>query len=263
MNSDIPGSITYFLNFQFYPQNVAARDLRWAVQLLHRKVAAHGDEAVRRAVAEWEAVNDADEISSFPSLCALVWRSMTRARAWLPANATTTFRMAVNCWCRVTPKVSTNYFGNAIQSIPTTASVGDVAVRDLRWAAQLLHRNVAAHGDEAMRRAVAEWEAAPRCFPLGNSDGAGITMGSSHRFPMYEGNDFGWGLPAAVRSGQANKFDGKMLAFPGRDLGGSVELEMCLAPETMAAQVQVRLPKLQVEKFVQGGGLVEYVSKYV
>ncbi|WOL06966.1 BAHD acyltransferase DCR-like [Canna indica] len=181
------------------------------------------------------AANDADEISSFQSLCALVWRSVTRARAWLPANATTTFRMAVNCRRRMTPKVSANYFGNAIQSIPTTTSVGDVAARDLRWAAQLLHRNVAAHGDEAVRRAVAEWEAAPRCFPLGNPDGAGITMGSSHRFPMYEGNDFGWGLPAAVRSGRANKFDGKMSAFPGRDLGGSVELEMCLAPETMAA----------------------------
>ncbi|WOL08046.1 BAHD acyltransferase DCR-like [Canna indica] len=111
----------------------------------------------------------------------------------------------------------------------------NVVARDLRWAAQLLHRNVAVHGDEAMRHAVAEWEAAPRCFPLGNSDGTGITMGSSRRFPMYEGNDFGWGLPAAVRTDRANKFDDNMSAFPGRDLDGIVELEMCLAPETMAA----------------------------
>ncbi|WOK95558.1 hypothetical protein Cni_G04265 [Canna indica] len=176
-----------------------------------------------------------DEISSFQSLCALVWRSVTRARKRLAMEATTTFRMAVNCRHRVVPPVAANYFGNAIQSIPTTATVGDVVERDLPWAAALLNRSVAGHGDETVRRGVAEWEAAPRCFPLGNPDGAVITMGSSHRFPMYDGNDFGWGCPVAVRSGRANKFDGKMSAFPGREGRGSVDLEMCLAPETMAA----------------------------
>ncbi|WOL08390.1 hypothetical protein Cni_G17143 [Canna indica] len=181
------------------------------------------------------AAKAGEEISSFQSLCALMWRSVTRARKRLLPEVPTTFRMAVNCRHRVAPPVSPNYFGNAIQSIPTTAAVGEVAGRDLCWAAGLLHRNVVAHGNETVRRGVAEWEAAPRCFPLGNPDGAGLTMGSSPRFPMYQGNDFGWGLPAAVRSGRANKFDGKMSAFPGREGGGSVELEVCLAPETMAA----------------------------
>ncbi|VAH66143.1 unnamed protein product [Triticum turgidum subsp. durum] len=60
-------------------------------------------------------------------------------------------------------------------------------------------------------------------------------MGSSNRFPMYEGNDFGWGRPLAVRSGRANKFDGKMSAFPGRSGDDSVDIEVCLAPDTMAA----------------------------
>ncbi|XP_020101398.1 uncharacterized acetyltransferase At3g50280-like [Ananas comosus] len=154
------------------------------------------------------------------------------------AGAVTTFRMAVNCRHRVRPRVAAEYFGNAIQSVATRASVGDVASRELRWAAGLLHASVAAHGDAAVRKAVAEWEAAPRCFPLGNPDGAGITMGSSHRFPMYDGNDFGWGRPLAVRSGKANKFDGKISAFPGRDGDGSVDLEVCLAPDTMAALLQ-------------------------
>jgi len=57
-------------------------------------------------------------------------------------------------------------------------------------------------------------------------------MGSSPRFPMYD-NDFGWGKPLAVRSGGANKFDGKISAFPGREGNGSVDLEVVLAPETM------------------------------
>ena len=47
-------------------------------------------------------------------------------------------------------------------------------------------------------------------------------------------NYFGWGKPVAVRSGRANKFDGKISAFPGRDGGGSVDLEVVLSPETMA-----------------------------
>ncbi|XP_072996643.1 uncharacterized protein [Typha latifolia] len=180
----------------------------------------------------------ATEISSFQSLCALLWRSVTRGRKWLAADATTTFRMAVNCRHRVSPRVAADYFGNAIQSVATRAAVGEVVGKDLPSSAALLHENVASHGDATVRSAVEEWEAAPRCFPLGNPDGAGITMGSSHRFPVYEGNDFGWGPPLAVRSGKANKFDGKMSAFPGREGGGSVDLEVCLAPETMAALLQ-------------------------
>ncbi|KAF8644202.1 hypothetical protein HU200_066519 [Digitaria exilis] len=108
--------------------------------------------------------------------------------------------------------------------------------RPTTWAGRRgkLHATVAAHGDGAIRRAAAEWEAAPRCFPLGNPDGAALTMGSSPRFPMYDGNDFGWGRALAVRSGRANKFDGKMSAFPGQAGDGSVDVEVCLAPDTMA-----------------------------
>ncbi|KAJ0259495.1 T284 protein [Hirschfeldia incana] len=172
------------------------------------------------------------EISSFQSLCALLWRAITRARN-LPSAKTTTFRMAVNVRHRLNPKMNPEYFGNAIQSVPTFATAGEVLSRDIRWTADQLNQSVAAHGDERIRSVVADWEANPRCFPLGNSDGASVTMGSSPRFPMYE-NDFGWGKPVAVRSGRANKFDGKISAFPGRDGNGSVDLEVILAPETMA-----------------------------
>ena len=181
----------------------------------------------------WRAVkNRAAEISSFQSLCAQLWRSVTRARK-LDTNKTTTFRMAVNCRHRLEPKLDPYYFGNAIQSIPTVATVGDVVNGDLRWCGDLLHKNVVAHDNETVRRGVKDWEREPRLFPLGNFDGAMITMGSSPRFPMYD-NDFGWGKPLAIRSGGANKFDGKISAFPGREGNGSVDLEVVLSPETMA-----------------------------
>ncbi|KAL2333337.1 hypothetical protein Fmac_014550 [Flemingia macrophylla] len=172
------------------------------------------------------------EISSFQSLCALVWRCVTRARN-LEGTKTTTFRMAVNVRQRMEPKLGENYFGNAIQSIATCAAAGDVASRELRWSAELLNKSVRAYDSAMVRRAVEDWEREPKIFALGNRDGATVQMGSSPRFPMYD-NDFGWGKPLAVRSGDANKFDGKMSAFPGRSGGGAVDLEMVLAPDTMA-----------------------------
>ncbi|KAL1348338.1 hypothetical protein HN51_024340 [Arachis hypogaea] len=184
-----------------------------------------------KSAAETETVTTV-EISSFQSVCALLWRAVTRARK-LPASKTTTFRMAVNCRHRLEPKLEPFYFGNAIQSIPTFATAADVLSHDLRWCAEQLNKNVRAHNDATVRQFVKDWESNPRCFPLGNPDGASITMGSSPRFPMYD-NDFGWGRPLAVRSGGANKFDGKISAFPGRDGSGTVDLEVVLAPETMA-----------------------------
>ena len=171
------------------------------------------------------------EISSFQSLCAQLWRSVTRARKLMPSKMTT-FRMAVNCRHRLEPRLEPYYFGNAIQSIPTAASAGELLSKDLSFGAELLHRNVVAHGDGTVRKGISDWEKEPRLFPLGNFDGASITMGSSPRFPMYD-NDFGWGRPLAVRSGRANKFDGKISAFPGGDGKGSVDLEVVLSPDTM------------------------------
>ncbi|RDX70400.1 putative acetyltransferase, partial [Mucuna pruriens] len=176
--------------------------------------------------------DETTEISSFQSLCALMWCCVTRARN-LERSKVTTFRMAVNIRRRLEPKLGDCYFGNAIQSIATCAAVGDVASKDLRWCAEQLNKSVKAYDSAMVRRAVENWEREPKCFELGNHDGATLQMGSSPRFPMYD-NDFGWGRPLAVRSGGANKFDGKMSAFPGRNGGGAVDLEVILAPDTMA-----------------------------
>ncbi|GAU13950.1 hypothetical protein TSUD_262770 [Trifolium subterraneum] len=88
--------------------------------------------------------NVRNEISSFQSLSAQLWRSVTRARK-LDSTKTSTFRMAVNCRHRLNPKMEPFYFGNAIQSIPTVASVKDILSNDLKYCAGLLHQNVVAH----------------------------------------------------------------------------------------------------------------------
>ncbi|KAK9001976.1 hypothetical protein V6N11_024669 [Hibiscus sabdariffa] len=137
------------------------------------------------------ATNRITEISSFQSLCAQLWRSVTRARNLEPTK-TTTFRIAVNCRHRLDPKLNPYYFGNAIQSIPNFALVGELLANDMSWGANLLHKNMVAHDNEMVRQGVEDWEGQPRLFPLGNADGASITMGSSPQFLMYK-NDFGWG----------------------------------------------------------------------
>ncbi|KAK2377142.1 putative acetyltransferase [Trifolium repens] len=199
---------------------------------IRERIFSFSREAIQKLKARANNQTETVEISSFQSLCALLWRAVTRARKFHPSK-TTTFRMAVNCRHRVKPELESFYFGNAIQSVPTYASAGDVMSKDIRWCAEQLNKNVKAHDNLMVRKFVEDWEKNPRCFPLGNPDGGSITMGSSPRFPMYD-NDFGWGKPLAVRSGKANKFDGKISAFPGRDGSGTVDLEVVLAPETMA-----------------------------
>ncbi|EMS51527.1 BAHD acyltransferase DCR [Triticum urartu] len=69
-------------------------------------------------------------------------------------------------------------------------------------------------------------------------DPTGTMMGSSPRFDMY-GCDFGWGRPVAARSGRANKFDGKTSLYPGREGGGSIDAELTLTPDNMAALEEI------------------------
>ncbi|KAL4383601.1 hypothetical protein GQ457_15G023440 [Hibiscus cannabinus] len=159
----------------------------------------------------WKSVNSNTEISSFQSLCAQLWRSVTRARNLEPTKMTK-FRMAVNCRHKLDPKLNPYYFGNAIQT-------GAPICFTKTWWRTIKKRYAEAWRIGRVSQGCSRWET--------------LTMGSSPRFLMYN-NDFGWGKPLAVRSGRANKFDGKISAFPGREENGSIDLEVVSAPETMA-----------------------------
>ncbi|CAN0922436.1 Uncharacterized acetyltransferase At3g50280 [Linum grandiflorum] len=151
------------------------------------------------------------KISSFQSLSALVWRCITRARNF-PPERVTGCRLATNNRGRMNPQLDPDYFGNSISPMRTSVTAGELMENDLGWAAWRLHL------------AVME-----KVF-----DPDSVMMGSSPRFNKY-GIEFGLGKALALRSGYANKFSGKVSAYPGRDGGGSVDLEICLPPETMAA----------------------------
>ncbi|KAK7351633.1 hypothetical protein VNO77_11223 [Canavalia gladiata] len=183
-----------------------------------------------KANSEWNTT----KISSFQSLSALVWRSITRARR-LPYEQKTSCKLATNNRSRMEPPIPNEYFGNMVHALSAETSTGELLENDLGWAAWKLHLAVSNHNDSVLQQSVKEWVRSPFIPQIARFyDPYCVMMGSSPRFNMYE-NHFGMGKPLAVRSGYANKFDGKVTSYPGREGGGSIDLEVCLLPDNMTA----------------------------
>ncbi|KAF0911654.1 hypothetical protein E2562_011658 [Oryza meyeriana var. granulata] len=190
-----------------------------------------------RARQELLAAGDtagAAALTRFQALTSLLWRCITRARR-LPPEQETVCRLAINNRGRLRPALPAEYFGNTINAISTEAvRASELLERGHGWTAATVGRAVAAHTDEGIRARVAAWTAKPMVYTLRYFDPSGVMMGSSPRFDMY-GCDFGWGKAVAARSGKANKFDGKTSLYPGPEGGGSMDAEVVLTPEHMAA----------------------------
>ncbi|GAB4852224.1 hypothetical protein Ancab_016416 [Ancistrocladus abbreviatus] len=140
-----------------------------------------------------------------------------------------------NTECSTTTISSFQSLSALVWSLRGVTTVAELLEHDLGWAAMMLHRAVVEHNDEAVRGAVNAWMKSPLVYQIGAFfDPKSVMMGSSPRFDMY-GNEFGLGKPLAVRSGYANKFDGKVTSYPGHEGGGSMDLEICLPLSSMSA----------------------------
>ncbi|KAF8720506.1 hypothetical protein HU200_023752 [Digitaria exilis] len=191
-----------------------------------------------RAREELVAAGDASgaaAVTRFQALGSLLWRCFVRARRIAP-DQEVVFRASANHRARLRPPLPAEYFGNAIGAVSTEAvRASELLERGHGWAAAAVGRAVAAHGGDAgIRERAAAWAAEPGLSAFRLFDPNGMFISSSPRFDMY-GCDFGWGKPLAARSGKANKYDGKVSLFPGRGGGGSIDAEVVLAPEHMAA----------------------------
>ncbi|CAJ2640968.1 unnamed protein product [Trifolium pratense] len=191
-------------------------------------------ESIAKLKAKANKESNTNKISSFQSLSALVWRSITRARH-LEHDKRTTIKLAVNNRTRMKPSLPNEYFGNSISATSTETTVGELLENDLGWAAWKIHMAIINHDDKVVRNWVEEWLHSPFVYKTDLFfDPYTVMMGSSPRFNMY-GNEFGMGKALAVRSGYANKFDGKITSYPGQEGGGSIDLEVCLSPNKMMA----------------------------
>ncbi|MBA0722292.1 hypothetical protein Golax_002977 [Gossypium laxum] len=112
---------------------------------------------------------------------------------------------------------------------------GELLNNGLGWAAWKLHKVVVNYTDKQVRGFVNDWLDSPFIYQFAQLlDPPIVMMGSSPRFNKY-GNEFRLGKALTLRSGYAHKFDGKVLSYPGREGGGSVDLEICLPPSLMEA----------------------------
>ncbi|XP_071694514.1 uncharacterized acetyltransferase At3g50280-like [Rutidosis leptorrhynchoides] len=112
-------------------------------------------------------------------------------------------------------------------------TVEDLLTYDLGWAALKLHEMVKNYDDESVKKWIGSWVENPVVHKMsGQMFSNAVHFGSSPRFDMY-GCEFGLGKAVAARSGFVNKGDGKMTLYPGREGGGSMDVEVCLLPECM------------------------------
>uniref|UniRef100_A0A803LRC2 BAHD acyltransferase n=1 Tax=Chenopodium quinoa TaxID=63459 RepID=A0A803LRC2_CHEQI len=186
-----------------------------------------------KAKANKDNVNNDVIISSFQALAALIWRAIVRAYELAP-NEVTNCHLAINVRKRLDPPLPDDYFGNALSNIMTSTTAGDLLSQSLGLAGTLLNESIKKYTDGAV---VSDdhWAEAPYFIDLSTfSDLRSVRFGSSPRFEIYSNEFKGLGRPVAVRSGNGNKFVGKVNTYPGCEGGGSVDFEICLLPQQMA-----------------------------
>ncbi|XP_076959270.1 putative acetyltransferase At3g50280 [Bidens hawaiensis] len=188
--------------------------------------------SVSKHKAKANAECNTQKISSLQAVSALLWRSITRARRGQP-DTVTVCKLAIGNRHRLNPPLPDDYFGNPVQLVRGTATAGELLANGLGWVALRLHEAVRNHDDTVVRKWVHSWCKSPSIMKMsGVFDPNSVSIGSSPRFNMY-GCEFGLGKAVAARSGCANKADGKITMFPGREGGGSMGVEVCLLPEYM------------------------------
>ena len=123
----------------------------------------------------------------------------------------------MNCRPRLITPLPPSYFGNAHQIVSTTVTAGELLACDISFGAGLLHSIIRPHQDVNIRARLQSYKEDRTVHKMdGTIRDNSVKIGSSSSFPMYD-NDFGWGKPVGVRSGWANKFDGKVSAYPTRE----------------------------------------------
>nr|XP_043607242.1 uncharacterized acetyltransferase At3g50280-like [Erigeron canadensis] len=173
-------------------------------------------------------------ISSLQAVSAVLWRCITKVRR-LANDSETVCVLVVNNRPRMNPPLSDDYFGSPLHGVSGTATVEELMANGLGWAALKLHETIANYDDVAVKNWVESWvrnpvvyERSDKLSPFSNL----VLISNSPRFDMY-GCEFGLGKAIAARSGAVTKLDGAMTMYPGREGGGSIDVQVCLIPETM------------------------------
>ncbi|XP_059641291.1 uncharacterized acetyltransferase At3g50280-like [Cornus florida] len=173
-------------------------------------------------------------ISSLQALMAHIWRSIIRCRKNIAsAEQETQFNLAIGVRPRLQPPLPKGYFGNAVYFEPVTTKVSELLEHGQGWVALQMNKLIASQNDDEIRNYLKCWVKNPKLLTIASMTSNALLPSSSPRFDVY-GNDFGWGKPVAMRSGEANKACRYVTFFQGAE-EGSIDTEVCLLPETLRA----------------------------
>ncbi|XWS29813.1 hypothetical protein CRYUN_Cryun24cG0062500 [Craigia yunnanensis] len=168
-------------------------------------------------------------ISSLQALLSHIWRSVIRNKNYDP-NEETNYRVVVGARQRL-QELPDMYFGNALLGEAVSMKAKELLGQGIGNVASQMKKIIATITEETFKKFLKSWPVSPKLVTMGSMTNNALVTSSSPRFNMY-GNDFGWGKPIAIRSGSANKFDGKITLFCGAEKG-SIDIEACLSSMTL------------------------------
>ncbi|KAI3907519.1 hypothetical protein MKW92_032217 [Papaver armeniacum] len=180
-------------------------------------------------------------ISSLQAILAFVWTAVIRSRSSLNDNWDESrelkIKILMNNRTKLIPPSPETYFGNAIATGIVTLKEDEPVKRPgFGFLTSMLNEAVKSNNYEKTRSFTESWiEKHLMSSPGGYTGiiGNRFLARSSQWFNMY-GNNFGWGLPIAVRTGANGKSYGITTVSPGL-VEGSVDIEICLPIEVFKA----------------------------
>ncbi|CAL9229566.1 unnamed protein product [Arabidopsis halleri] len=122
---------------------------RFETPVLNERIFHFSSEKLRLLKSKANQECGTTNISSFQSLTAFIWRSITRARK-LPNDQDTTCRLVdgTRSRTRMNPPLPNDYFGVYISPVHTTTKTGNLLENEFGWAALKLHQAVTEHNGE-------------------------------------------------------------------------------------------------------------------
>lgn len=172
---------------------------------------------------------DTNSISSLQALLSHVWRSVIRNKNFDP-DEETNFCVVVGARQRL-HELPDKYFGNALLGGMVSMKAKELLGQGIGTVAWKMNRIIATITEESFKKFLESWPASPTMTTVGNWTKNILVTSNSARCNTY-GNDFGWSKPIAIKSGSANKFDGKITLFSGAE-EGIMDIEACLSPKTL------------------------------
>ncbi|XWS29814.1 hypothetical protein CRYUN_Cryun24cG0062600 [Craigia yunnanensis] len=153
-------------------------------------------------------------ISSLQALLSHIWRSVIRNKNFDP-NEETNYRVVVGARQRL-QELPDKYFGNALLGETVSMKAKELLGQGIGNVVWQINKKIATINEETFKKFLKSWPVSPKLLTVGSMTNNAPFTSSSPRFNMY-GNDFGWGKPIAIRSGSADKFDGKITLFCGEE----------------------------------------------